>query len=208
MNNPETSSLTDGRRLRGERARARVLDHAARLLSAEGLEGLTFGRVAEQAGVGKSNLQVLFGDKEHLQQAALTYAVDLYRAQVVEPALRRRTPLTRLRALVNGWFDFVETRQLPGGCVITAVSSEYRTRPGPLRDAIQNYREETRARLLGLIREAKAQGQLAADTDEAQLVVDLLAYQAFANVAALMDDSTEFARARASAIGRISASLP
>ena len=43
--------------------------------------------------------------------------------------MRKRTPLARLRALMNGWFDFVETRQLPGGCVITAASSEYRARP-------------------------------------------------------------------------------
>lgn len=205
MSDMQASVPADGRRLRGDRARARVLDHAVQLLSVKGLEGLTFGQVAEQAGVGKSNLQVLFGDKEHLQQAALAHAIDLYRAQVVEPAMSKRTPLARLRALVAGWFDFVATRQLPGGCIITAVSSEYRTRPGRLRDEIKRYREGTRARLRELIREAKAQGQFAADTDEAQLVMDLMAYQAFANVAALMDDDAEFARAKASAIGRIKA---
>lgn len=203
MNEAQASAPADGRRLRGDRARSQVLSHAVGMLSTEGLEGLTFGRVAEQAGTGKSNLQVLFGDREHLQRAALAHAIALYRKQVVEPAMRKRTPLARLRALISGWYDFVATRQLPGGCVITAVSSEYRARPGPLRDEIRCYREEVRVRLREQIREAKAQGQLAADTDEVQLVVDLLAYQAFANVAALMDDEAEFACARASALGRI-----
>ncbi|CAB3913006.1 hypothetical protein LMG26854_06116 [Achromobacter aegrifaciens] len=194
------SPPSDGRRLRGERARARVLDEAVKLLSVEGLGGLTFGQVADLAEVGKSNLQVLFGDKENLQLAALAHAIGLYQTQVVEPAMRKRTPLTRLRALMNGWFDFVETRQLPGGCVITAVSSEYRARPGPLRDAIQQYREAGRTRLYGLIREARAQGQIAADADEAKLVMELLAYQAYANVAASMDDHAEFGRAKAAAM--------
>ena len=197
MNQLSPSPPPDGRRLRGERARARVLDEAVKLLSVEGLGGLTFGQVAERAEVGKSNLQVLFGDKENLQLAALAHAIGLYQTQVIEPAMRKRTPLARLRALMNGWFDFVETRQLPGGCVITAVSSEYRARPGPLRDAIQQYREAGRERLYGLIREAKAQGQIAADADEAKLVMELLAYQAFANVAASMDDHAEFGRAKA-----------
>ena len=205
MNHRSPAPSTDGRRLRGDRARTQVLDHAAQLLSVEGLDGLSFGRVAERANVGKSNVQVLFGDKERLQQAALAHAIELYRVQVIEPAMRKRTPLARLRALVTGWFDFVAARQLPGGCVITAASSEYRTRPGPLRDEIRRYREGSRTRFRELIRDAKAQGQLAADADEAQLIVDLLAYQAFANVAALMDDDADFARARASALRRISA---
>ena len=209
MNPTETplrhGAIRDGRRLRGERARAAVLDHAARLLSVEGVEGLTFGRVAELAGIGKSNLQVLFGDRLHLQQAALAHAVDLYRAEVVEPALRRRTPLTRLRALVEGWFDFVANRRLPGGCVINAAGSEYRARPGPLRELVQHYRLEARERMQELIEQAKASGQLAVATDARQLVTDLLALQAFANVAALMGDEADFQRARRAALARIAA---
>lgn len=200
MTQPQPSPPVDGRRLRGERARARVLDEAAKLLSVEGLDGITFGQVAERAEVGKSNLQVLFGDKERLQLAALDHAIALYQARVIEPAMRKRTPLARLRALMNGWFDFVGTRQLPGGCVITAASSEYRARPGPLRDAIQQYRDGARARLRELIHQAKAQGQLAAGTNEARLAMDLLAYQAYANVAASMDDAVEFKRAKAAVV--------
>ena len=77
---------TDGRRQRGERARAQVLEHATAIASTDGLEGLTIGRVATDAGVGKGNIQVLFGDKETLQLATLDAGVVHYRATVVEPA--------------------------------------------------------------------------------------------------------------------------
>ena len=39
---------TDRRRIRGEKARAGVLAHSARIASVEGLEGLTFGRLATE----------------------------------------------------------------------------------------------------------------------------------------------------------------
>ena len=93
---------TDGRRARGERARAQVLEHATAIASTDGLEGLTIGRVATDAGVGKGNIQVLFGDKETLQLATLDAGVVHYRNVVVEPALALESPLARLRALTEG----------------------------------------------------------------------------------------------------------
>ncbi|MCW0208242.1 MAG: TetR family transcriptional regulator, partial [Achromobacter sp.] len=103
---------TDRRRIRGEKARAGVLAHSARIASVEGLEGLTFGRLASEAGVAKGNIQVLFGDKEALQLATLESAVELYRAAVVAPAMALARPGERLRALVTGWFQFVQERSL------------------------------------------------------------------------------------------------
>jgi AcrR family transcriptional regulator len=193
----------DGRRLRGEKARARVLARSTVIASTDGLEGLTIGRVAVDAGISKSNITVLFGDKEALQLATLERAVEMFDEAVVQPALRKPTPLARLRALTELWFAFVEKRTLPGGCFITAVSSEYRTRPGRIRDRINEHRASGRARMRKLIREAKACGQIRTDADEAQLVFDLFAYQAAANVAALMGDEEQFERARRTTRKRI-----
>lgn len=177
------------------------------IASAEGLDGLSLGRVAAEAGVGKSNIQILFGDKEALQLATLENAVGLYHDTVVTPALAAANPLGRLRALVDGWYDFVENRVLPGGCFINAVSSEYRTRPGRIRDRINDFRRAARTRLRQLIRDAKDCGEFFPDVDEAQLVFDLVACQAVANVAALMDDAEEFARARQTSRDRIQAAI-
>jgi len=199
---------TNGRRLRGERARAEILIRSARIASIDGLEGLSIGRVAAEAGVGKGNIQVLFGDKESLQLATLEKAVDLFQSTVIFPAMNKKTPLAKLLALIEGWFDFVEKRTLPGGCFINAVSSEYRARPGRIHDRVVEHRVATRDRYRRLITEAKSAGELRADLDVKQLVFDLVASEAVANVAALMEDNDEFQRARSTSLGRIKESMP
>lgn len=197
----------DGRKRRGERARAAVLEQAVGIASIEGLEGLTFGRVATAAGIAKGNLQVLFGQKEAMQLATLDRAVDLYRTVVVKPALAQGSPLARLTALVDGWFAFVENRVLPGGCFLNAISSEYRTKPGVIRDRINICRAENRSQFRTLIQDARMAGELREDIDGEQLIFDLIACQAAANVAALMGDDAEFALARKTSQARIQAVL-
>jgi len=198
----------DGRRLRGERARAEILLRSTRIASIDGLEGLSIGRVAAEAGVGKGNIQVLFGDKESLQLATLEKAVELFQSTVIFPAMNKKTPLAKLLALIEGWFEFVERRTLPGGCFINAVSSEYRARPGRIHDRVVEHRVATRDRYRRLITDAKSAGELSTDLDVEQLVFDLVASEAVANIAALMDDNDEFQRARSTSLGRIKDSMP
>jgi AcrR family transcriptional regulator len=191
------------RRARGDRSRAQILGHSVLIASTAGLEGLSIGRVAAEAGVGKGNIQVLFGDKEALQLATLEAAVERFNTAVVFPALRKKTPLEKLLALVKGWFSFVEKRTLPGGCFMHAVSSEYRLRSGRVRDRINEHRAAIRDRLREVISEAKAAGELREDMDAEQLIFDLIASEAAANVASLMGDDREFKRARSTSLARI-----
>ena len=197
----------NARRLRGNQSRARILEHSTVIASEVGLEGLTLGRVAEAAGVGKGNIQVLFNDKETLQLATLEEAVEVYNAAVTYPAMSKKTPLERLLALVRGWFAFVEKRTLPGGCFMHAVSSEYRLRPGRVRDRINVHRAAIRDRLRQVIAEAKAAGEMREDVDAEQLIFELIASEAAANVALLMGDTQEFRRARSTSLERIQAGV-
>ena len=79
-----SSPHPDGRRARGDRTRQAVLKHAIEITAAEGLEGLTFGRVAQAAGVPKSTLQVLFKDRESLQLQTLAAAADEFAVGIRE----------------------------------------------------------------------------------------------------------------------------
>jgi hypothetical protein len=126
----------------------------------------------------------------------------------LKPAMSKKTALAKLLALVEGWFDFVEKRTLPGGCFVNAVSSEYRARQGRIRDRIVEHRVATRDRYRRLISDAKSAGELRPDLDVDQLVFDLIASEAVANVAALMEDNEEFERARSTSLGRIKESVP
>ena len=187
---------TDGRKARGDRARAQILSHAIRIASRDGLEHLSVGRLACEAGVCKSNIQILFGEKEALQIAIIEYGVAMYRREVVEPALAQPAPFARLKALAEGWYAHVEARLFPGGCFMHALSYEYRTRPGPVRDRVEHYRKEARRRLIDLLQQAKAAREINSSADAEQVALELTAFQALANVAALMDDSGQFELAR------------
>ncbi len=193
----------DRRRLRGDSARASILEHAIAIASTDGLEGLSIGRVAADAGVAKGNIQVLFGDKESLQLATLENAVELYQRVVLDPAMALATPAVRLEALAAAWFDFVEKRVLPGGCFLNAISSEYRARPGRIRDRINEHRAAIRDRFATLLRLGQEAGEFRNELDIDQLVFELVAFQAAANIAALMGDTDEFALARSASLNRI-----
>lgn len=195
----------DKRKERGDRARANILHHAIQIASVEGLEGLTFGRVAADAGVAKGNIQVLFGDKEALQLATIENGVALYTETVVAPAMAKPTAVERLIALVEGWYTFVEQRTLPGGCLVHALSSEYRTRPGDIRDRVEHHRTEARQRIIDLSNEAMRVGEIQAGTDIEQLAFELTSHQASANVAALMGEAAQFELARRASRQRLDA---
>ncbi|MGZ5873246.1 MAG: TetR/AcrR family transcriptional regulator [Bradyrhizobium sp.] len=182
----------DGRRRRGARARAIILDRAMDVASVSGFEGLTVGSLASDLGISKGNITVLFGDKEALQVKTLDAAVEVFIANVVTPALVEPTPTRRLRRLCHGWFDYVDQRVFPGGCLMYAAINEYRARPGIIQDRASKYRDAWKALLARTIRDAQTAGEIRADQDIQQLVFKLTAFQASSNTAALLGDAAYF----------------
>jgi AcrR family transcriptional regulator len=119
---------------KGSRTREAILERAVDLASAEGLEGLTIGRLAGALQMSKSGLFAHFGSKQELQLATVAAAAARFRATVVVPALERPEGAPRLRELVGRYLDQVDTYS--GGCFWAATSVEFDDRPGPVRDAI------------------------------------------------------------------------
>jgi AcrR family transcriptional regulator len=186
----------DGRRLRGDRTRQAVLSRAVQIAASEGLEGLTFGRVAQAAGLPKSTLQVLFRDRETLQLQTLAAGAEAFAAEI-----RKRLPADldafgRLQALCDAWFDLVGAGALPGGCMVTAAAAEYRARPGVLQALASEHRERWRSALSGAATAAQRDAALRADIDPEQLVFEILAFQGAANIRAGQATAPEFERAR------------
>src|SRR3954467_13736381 len=93
---------TDGRLLRGERARHAALDAAIGLATASGLDGLSFNQLAERPGGSKSGLFAHWRTKEELQLAAIEHAQERFTRVVVRPALHEPRGLRRLWALHEG----------------------------------------------------------------------------------------------------------
>lgn len=162
------SQRTDGdrRRRRGDESRAAVAATAVQAASRIGVEGLTFGRVATDAGVPKSNLRVLFGSREGLQLATIATAKELFVCAVINPVLNAGSAVERLHALGSSWMGYVESDLFEGGCFFCAAATELDDREGPLRDAVRDAFDEWTRLLRNTAQQAIDAGDLKADADE------------------------------------------
>jgi AcrR family transcriptional regulator len=186
----------DGRRLRGERTRQVVLNEAIRIASVEGLEGLTFGRVAQAAGMPKSTLQALFKDREALQSQTLSAGAEAFAHGIRARLPKNANAFENLVALCHAWFDLVSDGELPGGCLVTAATAEYRARPGSIQTLVAEHRDRWRAALFASAQAAQKEGTLRGDLDLDQLVFEILAFQGSANANAVELAANELSRAR------------
>jgi AcrR family transcriptional regulator len=118
--------------------RRSIVDRAVDVASVEGLEGLTIGRLAGDLDMSKAGVIGHFGTKEKLQLAALERAVEIFRREVWEPAAGTDPGLARLRAIADAWISYLERGVFPGGCFLTAASTEWDGREGPVRDSVRS----------------------------------------------------------------------
>src|SRR5262249_13086270 len=119
---------------KGEETRERIVQHAAKVASRDGLEGLSIGSLASALDMSKSGLFAHFGSKEDLQLEILRSAAADFERKVVWPELRQPRGPARLCTLFDAWLKWVNAPETPGGCVFVAASFELDDHPGPLRD--------------------------------------------------------------------------
>jgi AcrR family transcriptional regulator len=159
---------------KGEETRALIIDEAIRMASEVGFEALTIGSLAERTGLSKSGLFAHFGSKTELQIAVLDEAGRRFTENVYLPALKAPRGVKRLRALFEGWLDWVQSGKLPGGCPIEAATQEYDHQPGPMREALVERWKILDRELARTARLAIETGEFAPDTDVHQVAFEFL----------------------------------
>jgi AcrR family transcriptional regulator len=188
------------------RTRQKILRMAMDIASAEGLEGLSIGRLATELQMSKTGIFAHFGSKEQLQLATVGAAKQVFLEQVAQPSVEHSRGIPRLRAMLENWIGYVERIVFRGGCFFAAASAEFDSRLGPVRDEIATL---TKAWLVALQNEigfARSRKQIKASVDPAQLAFELHAYVQEANWAfKLFNDKSAFSRARRAIAGRIAA---
>jgi AcrR family transcriptional regulator len=142
-------------------------------MSGSGLTGVTLGVLADQVGMSKSGLFAHFRSKEELQIGLLQHMARIATTQVVEPAMRAKEGLPRLKALVRRWFGWAQKAGLPGGCPVAAGLFEFDDVDGAVRDQILAMESEWRVLLKRLVQEAVGRGHLRRDLDIDQFVWEL-----------------------------------
>ncbi len=170
----ETRNADGSAATKGAETRAAILDRSVDLASAEGLEGLTIGRLAAELGMSKSGLFAHFGSKQDLQLATIEAATQRFRVAVIDPALGTADGAPRLRAMVDSYIAHLDSDSYSGGCFWAATSAEYDDRPGPVRDAIVTA-------LDAWLGELERQAQIAGVADPARLAFELYAVVMGAN---------------------------
>lgn len=182
---------------RAARTRRQILRAAMDIASAEGLEGLSVGRLASDLKMSKTGVFSHFGSKRELQLATVEAAKEVFVDRIVKPALTEPRGALRLTAMLNRWLEYVEKIVFRGGCFFAAASAEFDSRPGAVRNQIALH---TKAWLVGLedeIRFATSSGEFRSSVDAAQLAFELHAYVQEANWAfKLFNDKSAFERAR------------
>lgn len=164
----------DGRRARGDRTRASILEAAARLASVEGLEGLSIGGLAEHLGISKSGLYAHFRSKEELQLATILTAEAIYEREVVGPAMEAPPGRARLLAVSDAFFDYVRSGVFPGGCFFIANALDPATaRRGRVKDLLARIQHDTLDGLEEWVREAQELDGIAPDRDPRHVAFEM-----------------------------------
>ncbi len=153
-----------GRREQGKaRRRRRILDAAAELIEAEGLDGVTMRRLSEAAGVSYATVYNLVGAKEDVLVAVLRAGLEDLGAQLA--AVGSPDPLDRARAVVAGVVDHFVGRPVLYRALVQAVHDPATGARGlPIR-------RRTIALYESSIRDAIEQGSLGDELDAHVLAV-------------------------------------
>jgi AcrR family transcriptional regulator len=205
---PLVPAAVDGRRARGDRTRRAILDEAVQIASAEGLEGLSIGRLADALGVSKSGLFAHFGSKVDLQVETVRAAREVFMDEVLGAA-SVEGGVQEIFSLTDAWLDYMEREVFRGGCFLVAASVEFDGRPGPVRDEIAGLVSEWLMALEAAIVDAQEAGHVSPEADARQLAFELHSLCMGANWAfQLYRDGDAFDRARSAIRRRLSGTAP
>ncbi len=193
-----------GRSTKGRQTRTEILQVAVQIASAEGLEGVSLGCLADEVGMSKSGLFAHFRSKEELQLAVVEAARSMFIEEVIRPADVVPSGLKRLRKLAEAWLSYAERKVFRGGCFFVAASLEFDSRPGVVKDRITEIMGEWLRLLENEIRQGKASNELTPDADPVQLAFEFNSQMMGANWAyQLLGKRKSFARAKTAIVERL-----
>lgn len=165
-----------GRLPKSGRTKAHVLGRAVELASRVGFEGLSFGSLAEHAGLSKSGLFAHFRSKEDLQIETLELASQQFLDGVVRPAIDKAPRgLARIRAFFDGWMEWIGAGRQKGGDILIGAAFEFDDAPpGPMRDAVVRGHRRMNATIVRMAALAIEAGDLRSDLDPDQFGFEFL----------------------------------
>jgi AcrR family transcriptional regulator len=156
---------------RGDDRKLSILETGLEIASRLGLEAVTIGSLAKAANMSKSGLFAHFQSKENLQIELLKYAGEIFSRDVVSPALAVPAGIPRIRALVENWIRY--SGALTGGCIFVTASTDFKDRPGKVKDLLLQQQHAWIDSLRRIARSAIEAGDFHKDADCYQFAFEL-----------------------------------
>ncbi len=156
---------------KGDDTKLNILEIGLDMASRLGLEAVTIGDLARTAKMSKSGLFAHFQSKENLQIELLEYAGEMFSRNVVVPALKTKAGIPRIKAVMENWIRF--SGALTGGCIFVTASSDFKDRPGKVRDFLLKQQVGWIDSLRRIAQSAIKEGDFRGDTDCDQFAFEL-----------------------------------
>jgi AcrR family transcriptional regulator len=157
---------------KGRHTKQIIIDAALGLAQQIGLEGLSIGVLAEVTRMSKAGVFAHFGSREELQISVIREYYQRFSNEVFFPAMNAPRGLPRVRALFANWMKLVAI-EIQSGCIFISGAVEFDDRVGPVRDALANSVQTWLSALHRAVVQAKHEGHLVPDADEAQMAFEI-----------------------------------
>jgi AcrR family transcriptional regulator len=157
---------------KGQQTKQAIIDAALGLAAQIGLEGLSIGALADATHMSKSGVFAHFGSREELQISVIREYYARFADEVFFPALNEPRGLPRVQAMFANWMSRVAV-EIQSGCIFISGAVEFDDRPGPVRDALASSVKTWLAAMYRAVVQAKQEGHLRADADEAQMAFEI-----------------------------------
>src|ERR1700686_4260751 len=146
----------------------KALDAAMQVFWRNGYEGASLSDLTEAMGINRPSLYAAFGDKETLFRKALDRYAEGPAAYVRE-ALKQPTARAVTQQLLRGAADLLTDSHHPSGCLMVQGALVCGEDSDCIRQALVSRRVAIEAALRRRFQRAKEEGDLAADTNPADL---------------------------------------
>jgi AcrR family transcriptional regulator len=153
----------------GHLRRLEILEAAERIFVAEGYEGATIRKIADEVGVSSTALYMHFRDKDEILHEICLAAMQALLQQNSEIAARPADAVTRVRDMLDA---YVRMGLEHPNAYRLVFCSPPRGGESPIREATTEIGEQCYARYAGVVREIAAEGRLrVGDVDSAARVL-------------------------------------
>ncbi len=152
----------------GHLRRAEILRAAERIFVAEGYEGATIRKIADDVGVSSTCLYMHFRDKDEILLEICTLVMKELLSQNSEISALKMPPVERLRMMLAAYMKFALTHPNAYRLVFCATPP---TGSDQKNQATQELGAQSFERFSGVIREIAAEGRLKSDPGTIQHVL-------------------------------------